>query len=148
MLTFVLRIPFSVMRTTLYIQYYSLLRQIPPGRGCDTHELRKGVCSNYLASTVPQQDSIRLNISKTSFRLPSDMSSPVIMVGPGTGISPMLGFLQAREMHSKDTSNVLGNKLGPCTVYFGCRGIPDYLHKEQMEKWHADGIITDLQVQS
>jgi sulfite reductase alpha subunit-like flavoprotein len=140
------------MHANLYttILYYSttILQQIPPGRGCDTHELRRGVCSNYLAATVPQQDSIRLNISKSSFRLPSDMSSPVIMVGPGTGVSPMLGFLQAREVHSKDTSNVLGNKLGPCTVYFGCRGIPDYLHKEQMEKWYANGIITDLQVVS
>ena len=66
------------------------------------------------------------------------------MVGPGTGISPMLGFLQARETARKSLND--SKQLGPCTVYFGCRGPVDFLHKQQMQSWAATGIITDLQV--
>ncbi|KAG5192610.1 nitric oxide synthase [Tribonema minus] len=120
--------------------------QIPPAKGkAAEHRLRKGMCSNYLSSTVAGKDTIRLSIRTSSFRLPQDMSgAPVIMVGPGTGISPMLGFLQAREVAAKGAAN--GSSIGPCTVYFGCRGPPDFLHQEQMRKWESTGIITDLQV--
>ena len=76
----------------------------------------------------------------------ADPSAPVIVVGPGTGISPMLGFLQARETARKSLTLSDNKQLGPCTVYFGCRGPVDFLHKQQMQSWAATGIITYLQV--
>jgi len=62
-------------------------------------------------------------------------------VGPGTGISPMMGFLQAREKAQLD-----GVSLGPCMVFFGCRTEDDFLHREQMRAWEKNGVISSLQV--
>ena len=119
-----------------------------------TQKIRQGICSHYLsgATTGPSESRegivcsaatnfVRLGVSRSSFRLPKDLGAPVIMVGPGTGISPMLGFLQAREKALQD-----GVSLGPCMVFFGCRAENDFLHGEQMRLWLDRGVITDLQV--
>jgi sulfite reductase alpha subunit-like flavoprotein len=64
------------------------------------------------------------------------------MVGPGTGISPMMGFLQAREKEQAE-----GVSLGPCMVFFGCRMEDDFLHSKQMRAWASNqGVISSLQV--
>jgi sulfite reductase alpha subunit-like flavoprotein len=113
-----------------------------------TSKARSGLCSNYLfertvasPGTSPSTAFVRLGVNTSSFRLSSDLGCPVIMVGPGTGISPMMGFLQAREKAKAD-----GMALGPCLVFFGCRTECDFLHKEQMRAWEKSGVISSLQV--
>ncbi|XP_029399728.1 methionine synthase reductase isoform X2 [Mus pahari] len=76
---------------------------------------RKGVCTGWLATLVapflqPNTDvsdadsgdalapEIPISPRATnSFHLPEDPSAPIIMVGPGTGVAPFVGFLQHRE---------------------------------------------------
>lgn len=64
-----------------------------------------------------------------------------VQVGPGTGIAPMLAFLQAREQALSG-----GSTLGPCMVFFGCRAQNDFLHSAQMQKWVDMGVISDLKI--
>merc|ERR1712127_462905 len=58
------------------------------------------------------------------------------MVGPGTGLAPMRGFLQQRVAQGGSGKNVL---------FFGCRDDGDYLYKQELEKYVADGAL-DLHV--
>jgi NADPH-ferrihemoprotein reductase len=53
----------------------------------------KGLCSGFLQSLQPNQ-RCRVFVRPSSFRLPTDLSVPVIMIGPGTGIAPMRAILQ------------------------------------------------------
>uniref|UniRef100_A0A0G4GXH5 NADPH--hemoprotein reductase n=1 Tax=Chromera velia CCMP2878 TaxID=1169474 RepID=A0A0G4GXH5_9ALVE len=113
----------------------------------DTGREHVGVCSNYL-QTVPFPDPVAKNEGDTlpvycfvkdtgsSFRLPKDPSVPVILIGPGTGVAPFLGFLQERRQQ----------KAGPSMLFFGCRGAADHLYKEEMEKFKESGVIEDLEV--
>lgn len=101
-----------------------------------------GVCSNYLSGLEPG-DSVQVAIRGTSdgFRLPDDPATPVIMVGPGTGIAPFRGFLAERA-----ALKAQGKTLGPALLFFGCRHPEqDYIYREDLEGYAQDGI-TDLHV--
>ena len=66
----------------------------------------------------------------SSFRLPQS-DAPVIMVGPGTGVAPMRGFIQDRVADGR-RENVL---------FFGCRDESDYLYKDELQAWEAEGSL-------
>ena len=53
------------------------------------------------------------------------------MVGPGTGVAPMRGFIQDRVADGR-RENVL---------FFGCRDESDYLFKDELQAWEADGSL-------
>ncbi|MEM8650668.1 MAG: cytochrome P450 [Pseudomonadota bacterium] len=102
----------------------------------------KGVCSNYLANLDAGSEVFAsMKPTKAGFRLPDDPSTPVIMIGPGTGIAPFRGFLQKREYLKKN-----GSKLGSAILFFGCRHPDqDYIYQEELENFASNGI-TDLHV--
>ncbi|AIQ64041.1 reductase [Paenibacillus stellifer] len=59
---------------------------------------RKGVCSTFLADIATAETEIPVFIQRnTRFRPPVSPDTPMIMVGPGTGIAPFRGFLQERR---------------------------------------------------
>jgi len=102
----------------------------------------KGVCSNFLAECEEGSEVFAsIRPTKAGFRLPEDKSTPVIMIGPGTGIAPFRGFLQERARLIE-----AGEKLGPASLYFGCRHPDqDYLYRDELEGF-ADAGISDLHV--
>ena len=61
----------------------------------------EGVCSNYLAQLNPMQERAWVSIRTSSFRGPTDIvNTPMLMIGAGTGLAPMMGFLQVKFAHS------------------------------------------------
>lgn len=99
----------------------------------------KGVASNYLAQRH-NEDNIAcfIRTPQSNFQLPKNPETPIIMVGPGTGIAPFRGFLQARRVQKQN-----GVKLGEAYLYFGCRHPEkDYLYRAELEKDEMDGLIS------
>lgn len=78
---------------------------------------------------------------QSKFRLPKDPATPVVMVGPGTGVAPMIGFLEERDALAR-----AGARLGPALLFFGCRNEEDYLFKDRLEAWLASGVLTGLHI--
>ncbi|MDR4399505.1 bifunctional cytochrome P450/NADPH--P450 reductase, partial [Bacillus atrophaeus] len=76
----------------------------------------RGVASNYLAGLKAGDRVVCfIRTPQSGFRLPESFETPLIMVGPGTGIAPYRGFIQARGVWKEK-----GNKLGEAHLYFGC----------------------------
>ncbi|CAG7607854.1 Bifunctional cytochrome P450/NADPH--P450 reductase 1 [Paenibacillus solanacearum] len=98
----------------------------------------RGVASNYLAERKAGDDIVMfIRSPESGFQLPEDPQIPIIMVGPGTGVAPFRGFLQARAAMKQE-----GKALGEAHLYFGCRGDADYIYREELEKFASDGIVT------
>jgi sulfite reductase (NADPH) flavoprotein alpha-component len=97
---------------------------------------RRGVCSTYLADRSPG-DRVAVYLQPSSnFRPPSESDTPMIMIGPGTGIAPFRGFLQERR--------ALGH-TGPNWLFFGEQhAATDYYYRDEIEEMHADGFLTEL----
>ena len=63
------------------------------------------------------------------FHLPADLLQPIVMIGPGTGVSPFIGFLQHRKK-LRDSSNRDKSLFGKAWLFFGCRHPDrDFLYK-------------------
>ena len=96
---------------------------------------RKGVCSSYLAERVGEKIPCYLHPNK-NFKLPDDSSTPIIMVGPGTGIAPFRAFIEERQAIGAQGRNWL---------FFGDRSQKtDYLYGEEWESYQKDGILNEL----
>lgn len=100
----------------------------------------KGVCSNYLADIV-DGEKVQAFIRPSTFRLPSDASKPIVMIGPGTGIAPMRALLQERSYQK----NKLKADVGSNILYFGCKKKNlDYLYSDELKAFQKDGILNQL----
>lgn len=65
--------------------------------------------------------------SSNGFCLPKSSETPLILIGPGTGVAPFLGFLAHREELLKSNPNL---PCGPVWLFYGCRTRDqDYLFK-------------------
>jgi sulfite reductase (NADPH) flavoprotein alpha-component len=97
---------------------------------------RRGVCSTYLADRSPGDHAAVYVRASSSFRPPSDSHTPMIMIGPGTGIAPFRGFLQERR--------ALGH-TGPNWLFFGEQhAATDYYYRDEIEQMRAHGFLTEL----
>jgi sulfite reductase (NADPH) flavoprotein alpha-component len=97
---------------------------------------RVGVTTNYLCNLVPVGEPcvpIYLHPNTHGFTVPENPATPLIMIGPGTGIAPYRGFMQER-IHQ------IGS--GPHWLFFGeWNRAYDYLYEEDWMSWEAAGKL-------
>ena len=97
-----------------------------------------GVCTNYLSQQ--EKDSVIyafVKDTKSAFRLPDDPLTPIIMIGPGTGLAPFRGFLQERAALKKN-----GTAIGESLLFFGCRHPEqDFIYEDELKQFEEQGII-------
>ncbi|MFT4081894.1 MAG: bifunctional nitrate reductase/sulfite reductase flavoprotein subunit alpha [Nocardioides sp.] len=101
-------------------------------------QTRLGVCSTFLADRGEAAE-VPIFVQPTShFRPPSDPGTPMIMVGPGTGVAPFRGFLAERR--------ALGHP-GRNWLFFGERNsTTDFYYRDELEALAEDGFLTRLSV--
>ncbi len=98
---------------------------------------RRGVASTYFAERVELGDRVRVFVQKShGFAPPEDKATPMIMVGPGTGIAPFRAFLQERKINEAEGDNWL---------FFGDqRHATDFLYERELTSFQADGLLNRL----
>ncbi len=97
---------------------------------------RKGACSTFLADRAGDQ-TIPIFIQPAAhFRLPADPATPILMIGPGTGVAPFRAFLHERRANGATGKNWL---------FFGERHhATDFYYRDELTAMRRDGFLTDL----
>jgi sulfite reductase (NADPH) flavoprotein alpha-component len=98
---------------------------------------RLGVASTWLGGRLAAQGELLVYVQKAhDFALPASGDTPIIMVGPGTGVAPFRAFLHER---------MATNAAGPAWLFFGHqREAHDYFYRDEWEMLRARGALTNL----
>jgi sulfite reductase (NADPH) flavoprotein alpha-component len=98
---------------------------------------RGGICSTFFADRISAGIEPRVFVhSNNAFRLPANGETPVIMVGPGTGIAPFRAFLEERKASGSKGKNWL---------FFGNPySATDFLYQDELAAFQADGTLSKL----
>jgi len=117
--------PDTVSLTVSVVRYAS-----PAGRR------RQGVCSPFLADAEPGTP-VPVRVRRAPhFRPPADPAAPAVMIGPGTGIAPFMGFLEERRARGHHAPNWL---------FFGEQHrATDFYYEGELSAFLADGTLTRL----
>ncbi|XP_019865279.1 NADPH--cytochrome P450 reductase isoform X2 [Aethina tumida] len=105
-----------------------------------TNRINKGVATTWLAEKLPKEDdypTVPIFIRKSQFRLPTKPQTPIIMIGPGTGLAPFRGFIQERNVSKGE-----GKPVGETVLYFGCRKkSEDFLYEDELVEYEKSGLL-------
>ncbi|GAX53726.1 bifunctional nitrate reductase/sulfite reductase flavoprotein subunit alpha [Streptomyces olivochromogenes] len=117
--------PYLVSLTVSVVRYEN-----PGGRA------RGGVCSPFLADAEPEAEVPVFVQRSPHFRPPADATTPMVMVGPGTGVAPFVGFLEERR--------ALGHRA-PNWLFFGEQHrATDFYYEDELTGLLDDGTLTRL----
>lgn len=99
--------------------------------------VRSGAASSYLADRLIEDGEVRVFIEHNdNFRLPANPDTPVIMVGPGTGIAPFRAFMQEREAQGAEGKNWL---------FFGNPHFTqDFLYQVEWQRYVKSGLLSKI----
>lgn len=135
---------------------FSVVREPLPGGG-----VFRGVATNWLErilQIVPPSrerefspDSLDCTLKVPiflkpggAFHPPADVADPLILIGPGTGVAPFRGFLEARRRQLVEVGTERG---GDSWLFFGCRREDeDFLYRQDLEGFVKDGTLGHLVV--
>lgn len=122
-------------------------------------KLMKGVCTGWLKTVIPPttynsinegMQNLEINENRNisfyfrksnNFQLPNNCMQPIIMIGPGTGVAPFIGFLQHRYLLKKENNQ----NFGFTWLFYGCRYHDrDFLYRAQLDEYKNCGILTKI----
>ncbi|PIC64539.1 sulfite reductase [NADPH] flavoprotein alpha-component [Sporosarcina sp. P13] len=100
---------------------------------------RQGVCSIQCAENLKPGDTLPIYIHKNdNFRLPENAETPIIMIGPGTGIAPFRSFIEERSETGAE---------GKSWLFFGEQHyVTDFYYQTEWQNYVKDGALTRLDV--
>jgi sulfite reductase (NADPH) flavoprotein alpha-component len=104
----------------------------------DAHgHAHQGGASSFLSTRLDEGGEVNVFVEKNdNFRLPDDGNTPVIMIGPGTGIAPFRAFMQQREAEEASGENWL---------FFGNPNYTqDFLYQTEWQRFVKDGVVNKV----
>ena len=135
----------------LQVTFRQMRSTIPPagygngaaarGASCDcAQNMFEGLCSSYMGR-VKEGESVSIAVRPSSFRLPEDPATPIVMVAGGIGIAPFRAFGLHRLAQAR-----AGTSFGPSLLLYGCRDSRDEVYRGLWEQLLAERALERVDV--
>jgi len=127
---------FAALRDAQVGYETSALPVQPCGRSsAGSQRLFRGITSDFLCHRIEGREAI-VSVHKSTFRLPQDLSKPIIMIGAGTGVAPFRAFLRELQIAQRPAETLL---------IFGCQyRDQDYIYRSEFEELQNKGVLNHL----
>lgn len=113
---------------------------------CDPLVEREGMCFGMCTSSLNrrrEQDGknpVYAFLKPSAFLLPAQTRTPILLIGPGTGVAPMRALLQERKWQKDQNMRV-----GESALFFGCRKRDeDFYYEDEWQALKEEGVLTRL----
>ncbi|CAF0746438.1 unnamed protein product [Didymodactylos carnosus] len=137
--------PTSVHLTAVVVQYLTPTQRI--AKGVATNQFRRMYLKEYDPKPIFYDNNnndetsfcyrLPIYIRKSTFRLPFKFQTPIIMIGPGTGLAPFRGFIQERHFQK-----IQGKPVGETILYYGCRKRDeDFLYEDELKYYESEKTL-------
>ncbi len=102
-------------------------------------KVRTGGASGFLSHRLSEGQKVRVFVEHNdNFRLPQSDDTPVIMIGPGTGVAPFRAFMQERDAREASGDN---------WMFFGDQTFTqDFLYQVEWQNYLKSGLLTRMDV--
>jgi NADPH-ferrihemoprotein reductase len=106
-----------------------------------------GITSSFLSKTAPSDDvaatqsTLQIQIRPSTFKLPINALTPLVMVAAGTGIAPFRAFVQERARLAS-----VGRDVGKMVLFFGCQNESDYLYSQEFQEATSGPLAGKLEL--
>jgi sulfite reductase (NADPH) flavoprotein alpha-component len=99
--------------------------------------VNQGGASGFLSTRLQEGEEVNVYVeSNDNFRLPADPNTPIIMIGPGTGIAPFRAFIQERDVTEAEGKNWL---------FFGNPNFTqDFLYQTEWQGYLKSGLLSKI----
>ena len=107
------------------------------------NDLRYGLTSNYFndlykTKSFSKNDKyVNINLKQSNFILPTDLSTPILMMCTGSGIAPFISFLEELEFNKN------GQKYETYLIYGAMNKKNDFIFEKELEEFKKNGILTE-----
>lgn len=113
--------PNEVHLVVAIVKYRTIIRRI-----------RRGLCTRWLEN-LPYGSVVPVAFLNGQMRKAEISSKPILLIGPGTGLAPMLALIEER---------IESNSKGRIILFFGCRySSKDFIFKEELQNYANDGLL-------
>ena len=106
-------------------------------------DIRFGLTSNYFndlyksKSFLKKEEFVNLSIKESSFKLPEDLTTPILMLCTGSGIAPFISFLEELEFNKNS------NKYETYLIFGAMNRQNDFICEKELEEFKKKGILTE-----
>ena len=106
-------------------------------------DIRFGLTSNYFndlyksKSFLKNEEFVNLSIKESSFKLPEDLTTPILMLCTGSGIAPFISFLEELEFNKNS------NKYETYLIFGAMNRQNDFICEKELEEFKKKGILTE-----
>lgn len=106
-------------------------------------DIRYGLTSNYFndlyknKNLQKKDEYVKMSIKESVFNLPSDLSTPMLMMCTGSGIAPFISFLQELEFNQKD------KKFETYLIFGSMNKKNDFIYEKELNNFKEKGILTE-----
>ncbi len=108
------------------------------------NDLRYGLTSNYFNDLyksklyLEKDVMVNINLKESVFKLPSDLSTPILMMCTGSGIAPFISFLEELEYNKKDDK-----KYETYLIFGSMNKKNDFIFEKELEEFKKKEVLTE-----